>query len=255
MSVFGGYSRYYDLLYRDKDYAGEARYVADLLEQHAPGTRSVIEIGCGTGGHACKLVAAGYYVHGVDMSEGMIEAAEAKRALLEPELAARLRFTRADARSVRLGQRADAVISLFHVMSYQVSNADLNAIFATVRQHLAPGGVFLFDCWYGPAVLTERPAVTIRKLEDADTSVTRTAEPVVDFAANTVEVNYTVLVCDRKTGAVETLRETHRMRYLFTPEIELLLAAQEMSLVAAYEWMTDRPPGPHGWGACFVARG
>lgn len=254
MSVFSAYSRYYDLLYRDKDYAGEARYVFDLLTRHAPGAKHVVEIGCGTGGHARELAALGLDVHGVDMSAGMLEMAEQKRSSLAPELAHRLRFTQGDARTVRLGERADAVISLFHVMSYQTSNADLTAAFATAREHLAEGGVFIFDCWYGPAVLTERPAVRVKRLEDVETSVTRIAEPVMNAAENTVDVNYTVLVHGRNSAANAILRETHRMRYLFGPEIEQLLAAGGMSLVASHEWMSTAAPGLHSWSACFIAR-
>lgn len=255
MSVFAAYSRYYDLLYRDKDYSGEARYVADLMKRHAPGASKVIEIGCGTGGHARELAALGLRVHGVDRSAGMLEAAEAKLDSVEPEVRARMRFTQGDARSVRLYEKADAVVSLFHVMSYQTSNSDLTAAFATVREHLETGGVFIFDCWYGPAVLVERPSVTVKRLEDVAVSITRIAEPTLNSAQNIVDVNYTVLVYDRQTTLVETLRETHRMRYLFRPEIELLLSNNGMSLVTAHEWMTDRPPGPHSWAACFVARG
>ena len=33
MAVFGMYSRYYDLLYRDKDYAGVAAFVLDLIHR------------------------------------------------------------------------------------------------------------------------------------------------------------------------------------------------------------------------------
>lgn len=254
MSVFAAYSRYYDLLYRDKDYAGEARYVFDLLARHAAGATRVVEIGCGTGGHARELAKLGLEVHGVDMSAGMLEAAEAKRTSLPPEIGARVRFTEGDARTVRLGERADAVISLFHVMSYQTSNADLMAAFETAREHLNEGGVFVFDCWYGPAVLTDRPAVRVKRLEDMETSVTRVAEPVLNAAENTVEVNYTVLVHDRKTAVDETLRETHRMRYLFGPEVDLALASNGMSLVASHRWMTEMAPGLSSWSACFVAR-
>jgi len=32
-SVFNAYSRYYDLLYRVKDYLAEAEYIAGLLER------------------------------------------------------------------------------------------------------------------------------------------------------------------------------------------------------------------------------
>ena len=34
MSVFGPYSRYYDLLYGDKDYLAEAKYIDKLIRQY-----------------------------------------------------------------------------------------------------------------------------------------------------------------------------------------------------------------------------
>ena len=255
MTVFAGYSRYYDLLYRDKDYAGEARYVASLIRRHAPEAKALLEMGCGTGAHAIELAELGFDVAGVDMSEGMLEAAEARRSSLAPELVAALEFAQGDARTVRLGRKFDAVISLFHVMSYQTSNVDLAAAFATAREHLEPGGVFVFDCWYGPAVLKQWPSVTEKHLSDDTTDVARRAEPVIHPTEDVVDVNYTVVVTDKVTGASETLRETHRMRYLFTPEIEMALSAAGMSLVDSRGWMTDSPPGFETWGAVFVGRG
>ena len=44
MSVFDGYARYYNLLYRDKDYAAEARHVHDIIQKHASGARSILEL-------------------------------------------------------------------------------------------------------------------------------------------------------------------------------------------------------------------
>ncbi|HXV17836.1 MAG TPA: methyltransferase domain-containing protein, partial [Gemmatimonadaceae bacterium] len=79
MTVFAGYSRYYDLLYRDKDYGAEALYVSQLIKTHSPDAVSIMEIGCGTGAHAAELAELGYNVTGVDMSEGMLEAADARR--------------------------------------------------------------------------------------------------------------------------------------------------------------------------------
>ena len=52
MKVFEEYSKYYDLLYQDKDYEGEVEYIIDLIEKYAPKTASVLELGCGTGKHA-----------------------------------------------------------------------------------------------------------------------------------------------------------------------------------------------------------
>lgn len=255
MTVFAGYSRYYDLLYRDKDYAGEARYVADLIRRHSPQASSIMEIGCGTGAHAAELAALGFTVSGVDMSDGMLESAKARRDDLPEDLQSRMSFSHGDARTVRLGQKFDAVISLFHVMSYQTSNADLAAAFQTAREHLKPGGVFVFDCWYGPAVLRQWPSVTKRHLADDSTVVDRIAEPTIHAESNVVDVNYTVTVTDRVTGATEELRETHHMRYLFSPEIEVALSAAGMTLTDSRAWMSDDRPGFDTWAACFVGRG
>ena len=255
MTVFAGYSRYYDLLYRDKDYAGEAQYIADLVRRHSPDAKSVMEIGCGTGAHASEMARLGFELEGVDMSEGMLEAAEARLSSLDPALASKLSFSRGDARTVRLGRKFDAVISLFHVMSYQTSNDDLAAAFTTAREHLEPNGVFVFDCWYGPAVLRQWPSITEKHLSDEATEVFRRAEPVIHANENTVDVNYTVTVNDKLTRAEEVLKETHHMRYLFTPEIELALETAGMKLVDSRGWMSDDAPGFETWGACFVGRG
>jgi SAM-dependent methyltransferase len=155
-------------------------------------------------------------------------------------------------RSVRLGQTFDVVLSLFHVMSYQRTNADLLAALRTMREHVAPGGLFVFDCWYGPAVLTDRPQTRIKRLEDASIAVTRLAEPVLYPNDNLVDVNYQVFIRDKQSGAVEELRETHTMRYLFAPEVSLLLEAAGLKLTELSEFMSQREPGFSSWNAVFI---
>jgi SAM-dependent methyltransferase len=254
VSVFAGYSRYYDLLYRDKDYAGEAKYIAGLIRRYSPNAKSVMEIGCGTGAHAAGLAQMGFEVSGVDMSEGMLEAADARRSSLSPEIASKLSFSHGDARAVRLYKKFDVVISLFHVMSYQTSNSDLAQSFETAREHVKSGGVFIFDCWYGPAVLRQWPSVTEKNLSDDTIEVHRIATPEIHVNDNIVDVNYDVSVKDHATGVTETLKETHRMRYLFQPEIELAFKTAGMKLIDARAWMSDAPPGVDSWGAVFVGK-
>ena len=147
------------------------------------------------------------------------------------------------------------VISLFHVMSYQTRNEDLIAAFDTVRAHLKPGGIFIFDCWYGPGVLTDRPVVRVKRLEDETCVLTRIVEPTMYPNDNLVELNYQILAQDKESGAFEVVRETHRMRYLFYPEVENIVNESGMSIEAAAEWMTGRDPGFDTWGICFVVRG
>jgi SAM-dependent methyltransferase len=249
MTVFGAYSRYYDLLYKDKDYAGEAAYVRSLIQRHHPHAHSLLDLGCGTGRHALLLAEAGYAVTGVDRSPEMLLAAKA-----QPSVGVPPQFLQGDVRSARLAQEFDVVVSLFHVMSYQVTNEDLRAAFLTAKTHLKADGVFIFDSWYGPTVLTERPSVRTRRLEDEHTLVTRTAQPSSYPNTNTVAVNYTMVVLDKQTGKEEELRETHTMRYLFLPEVQLLLESVGLKLADSHEFFTNRPLGFDTWSSVFVAK-
>lgn len=254
MNVFAHYSRYYDLLYRDKDYAGETAFVAALIQEHVPNAKSVLELGCGTGIHAKMMVERGFEVHGLDNSTEMMKKALSRKHGLTPDKAERLSFSLGDVRTSRFERKFDAVISLFHVMSYQITNEDLLAAMETARVHLSPGGVFIFDCWYGPAVLTDRPELRVKRLEDDLISVTRIAEPVMHPNENVVDVNYQVLVRDKVSNEVQELREMHRMRYLFRPELEQYLYMKGMNVAKFIEWMTGKEPGFDTWGVCFVAR-
>ena len=57
----------------------------------------------------------------------------------------KLTFSLGRIQGLDLHRTFDVVISLFHVMSYQVSNSDIMEAFATARRHLNPGGIFIFD--------------------------------------------------------------------------------------------------------------
>ncbi|MBC7962588.1 MAG: class I SAM-dependent methyltransferase [Steroidobacteraceae bacterium] len=249
MSVFNEYARYYDLLYRDKDYAGETDYINSLIRSHCPAARTVLNLGCGSGRHDRCLVEMGYVVTGVDLSDEMLAAARlsagANRAL---------EYQHGDVRSIRLGKTFDVVVSLFHVMSYQQTNEDLKAAFASAGRHLKPGGVFIFDCWYGPGVLTDRPAVRVKELQDDSISVTRIAKPVMHPNENAVDVNYTVFIRDKQTSSVQEIRETHRMRFLFLPEIRQMLADEGFELLASEEWLTGKPLSFESWSAVCCCR-
>lgn len=253
MPVFNAYSKYYDLLYKDKDYTGEAEYVHNLIQKHTPGAKSILNLGCGTGRHDFLLAEKGYTITGVDISEDMISIAKTHLSTLNLKPST-LSFKQSDIRTVRLNQTFDAVVSLFHVVSYQTRNEDLQATFSTVKTHLKPGGVFIFDCWYGPAVLTDRPSVRIKRLEDEKRSVIRIAEPIMHPNVNIVEVNYQIIVRNKASNELETHHEQHRVRYLFRPEIELFLSHAGFQLLSCREWMTERNPDFKSWSVCFVTK-
>lgn len=254
MDTFGAYGRYYDLLYRDKDYPAEARYIQKLINRYSSDAHSILELGCGTGLHAEQFAELGYKVLGVDSSDSMLERANDRMQQVAPEVASRLNFSAGDVRSFQAGRRFDVVTALFHVVSYQVNDEDLAQTFATAAKHLTPGGIFLFDCWYGPAVLSDPPTERVKRLEDADTRVVRIAEPTMHFNKNLTEVSYEMRVTDLVSGRVEVIREQHWMRYLFGPELALGLQTAGMELVHLGEWMNDSVASERTWNVVAVGR-
>lgn len=254
MTVFGSYARYYDLLYRDKDYSAESQFVSRSIRKHAPRAKTLLELGSGTGMHACLLAQNSFKVHGIDRSEKMLDAAHARRRSLSNELQESVTFSAGDVRKFDLHQTYDAVISLFHVVSYQVTNDDLLSMFQSVASHLSQGGIFLFDYWFGPAVLTDRPTVRIKRLASDAVDVTRIAEPGLNARDSYVDVNYSVFVHDRTSGVTEQLRESHRMRYLFLGEIDLLARACGLEVVESGEWLTGKEPDAGTWSVYSILR-
>jgi SAM-dependent methyltransferase len=255
MNIFSNYARYYNLLYKDKNYAEEAQFIHNLIQASSPAARDILELGCGTGNHAALLADKGYRLLGIDFSDEMLQKANERVSQLPVELASRLDFAQGDIRQVRLSQTFGLVISLFHVISYQITNKDLTSLFNTVRNHLKPGGFFIFDVWYGLAVLNDPPGVRVKRLEDDKTKVYRIAESVIFASENCVDVNYQALIVDKLTNVMEEISETHRMRYLFRPEIELCLEQLNMKIVDCREWLSNQKPDFNTWSVYFIVQG
>lgn len=253
-TVFQEYSNYYDLLNQGKDYARETAYVLELARRQAPtlAHRTILNLGCGTGCHDLHLARHGCRVTGVDRSQTML--AIAKQTAAQADIHPVPAFIQGDITTLRLGERFDLVLSLFHVMSYQTENKALLDAMLTAAAHLAPGGLFIFDFWYGPAVLHEKPLVRVKRVEDERCRIQRITEPVLHENANTVEVNFEVVITDKNDDSRRTLHETHAMRYLFLPEIRALLGQAGFTFLGAEEWLSGRVPGLTTWNVCCVAQ-
>jgi SAM-dependent methyltransferase len=242
-AVFNAYSRYYDLLYRDKDYAAEAEYIAGLLERFGVSGRRLLEFGSGTGKHGRLLAQRGYEVTGIERSAEMVAQAET---------APGFSCQQGDICTVQLGQTFDAVLSLFHVVSYQTTNDAVQAVFARAAEHLELGGLFVFDVWYSSAVYAQRPEVRVKRMVDEGFEITRIAEPVLHPNENRVDVSYTIFARDLASGTVETMTETHPIRHFSLPELDLLAKVNGFAVVGAEEFLTGKRPSEETWGVCLI---
>ena len=178
-------------------------------------------------------------------------AAEKARA---KELSQRVRFQQGDVRNLALSESFDAVICMFAVLSYQTTNEDLFSLLCGARRTLETNGLFVCDFWYGPAVLRQRPDDRSLTIDNNAETVVRKARPAIDVRSNTVDVSYEIQRI-RDCEVIEEIAETHRMRYLFLPELKFFLAQSNFQFLTACPFpRLDDEVSEDDWNVAAIAR-
>jgi SAM-dependent methyltransferase len=251
MSHFKNYAAYYDLVYQDKDYPLESKYVFELIKKYgSKNIKTLLNIGSGTGKHdfCLKKLMPQTAITGIDLSQEMVKIAEANNHFKD------IKFLAKDSRNFNLNKKYDVVTSLFHVISYQTQNSDLDKTFLNVNKHLEKGGLFIFDVWYGPAVLGQKPEKRIKHIENDKFWVERKAAPLHLEQENIVIVNYDISIKDKNTTKTYSIKEKHPMRYFFVPEMAYVLEKNGFQLLKTEESFTKKPATEKTWSACFICK-
>jgi SAM-dependent methyltransferase len=241
---FDRYAAYYGLFNQGKDYRAEADYLDRLIAQYAPGTVEVLELGVGTGGHAKFLQEKGYHITGIEKSPKM--AALARLAGIDCIIG--------DITEVDIGRQFDAVLSIFHVISYLTRQQELVDTFKLTNGHLRPKGIFIFDVWYTDAVEFQRAQPRQKQVDHDGMRVSRLAIPRNYPERKIVEVSYEFSITDREGTEVEQWTEVHPMKHFSTGEISELAASVGFELVGSEETLTGAVPSEQTWGVCYILR-
>ena len=254
MSNFNKYSKYYDLFYEDKDYTNEVKFLLSLAKKNNIDTESILDLGCGTGMHAIDFALNGSNVHGIDLSEPMLEKANALKDSLNEKISTKITYSQGDIRNFKLDTKFDIVFSLFHVVSYLQNNDDTLNAFKSIYDHLNDGGIFIFDYWYGPGVLWQRPSIRSKEIKKDKYIITRDATPVMHFNQSIVDVNYEINIKDTEGNLIDRVKELHEMRYLFKNEIDLLARIAGLQLIESGEWLTANSLSQDCWTAYSILK-
>lgn len=253
MTNFAEYANVYDLLYRDKNYAGEARFVRDLLAAHGAASGGILDLGCGTGLHDIAFAGMGFRMLGVDLSYEMIARAEDRRKSLTPAMQEQMEFRQGDIRRLDCGRIFDAVISLFHVMCYQIEDDDVDCAMRTARRHLPHGAPFVFDFWYGPAIAEDGPQPREKTVRHGPVQIRRVTRPTWLREQNRVIIDYEIEVVKSPASTAAHFKERHVVRYFFVDELDRALRAAGFKPAAWGEWMTTHEPSRESFAAYVVA--
>lgn len=213
------YGRYYDTIYSWRDYEDTCQSLSTLFQNRLKPPRSLLDLGCGTGGHAVLLAQRGYFVVGVDSSADMIRQARenAKREHVDAH------FVVADMRRFRLHRTFEAAFSLFGAFSYLTTDKDVTDTLSAVRSHLVPGGLLVFDTLCAPGNETGIKQ-GYRVAEEGERRAVVFSETETSPATRQIALRLNCLVLD-KNRVVNQFRETHSLRVFAQDEIKQFLDA------------------------------
>ncbi len=108
----------YDSLLRHVDYQEWYEYILSLMKLYAPGARTLLELGCGTGRFGSKFSSAGYSICGIDRSFDMLLIAKT-RAFLN------FRIFCADITAFHTAKKIDFIFSVHDTMNYLVEREEV----------------------------------------------------------------------------------------------------------------------------------
>ncbi|MFB6201237.1 MAG: class I SAM-dependent methyltransferase [Halorhabdus sp.] len=217
----------YDDLYHDKDYEREVERVLSLFASHGHDPNRILDVGCGSGSHAIHLAERGLSVTGVEPSEKM--ATLAREKVRDRGLADNVTIEQTTIEEFSTPETFDAAVAQFNVWGYLTDNTALRRGFRAVKNSLHAECPFVFDTWYGPAVLQIEPDARFKKIELNSGVLYRYARPTMDTERNVVDVEYDVVHVEGDS-VVERGSEIHSLRYFFRPEMEAFCEQTNLEL-------------------------
>lgn len=125
----------------DLEFGGESAKYHFFLEAARQNPGDVLELACGTGLTTLPLAEAGIPITGVDISQTMLDHARVKAK----KQGLPVTFMEADARTFHSDKRFSLIYLTGNAFQAFLNEDDQVALLATVRKHLEPNGVFIFE--------------------------------------------------------------------------------------------------------------
>jgi SAM-dependent methyltransferase len=248
---FDRYAKYYDILYSDKNYNRECDFIENaLLKFSGKKPKKILDIGCGTGNHMTVLLSRGYDVTGIDRSASMVELAENKMRNLS--FNGRVLVNKMS--DFQVDELFDAAICMFASLNYITDTEELARSLANTRKHLKKEALFLFDFWYGPAVLKIEPSARVKIIESNNIKVIRTVTPEMDTFRSLIKTHY-YLVALSGNKVLDELTETHELRYFFPNELDYFAKQSGLEILNYCEFpVLENKPTENTWNVAAIAK-
>lgn len=234
----GRHAELYDLFYASKPYVQEAEFVHRCIIKHGGERRrgkTLLELACGTGSHAIHFAKLGYQITAVDNSPEMLRQAEEKAAKENVHIA----FKELDMRDLSQAPGVyDVVVCLFDSLGYVQTDASLSNVFSGVNARLRDGGLFIFEFWHAPPMLSSHDPVRVRRFPINGGTILRISETTLRPQLSLAEVTYSIYEL-WDDGTYSEIMETHSNRFFTLAEVENYALTYGFSHSAFYAGFQD----------------
>jgi SAM-dependent methyltransferase len=227
-AAYDSWAAYYDLT--DADRAPFIDFYVGLLER---GTRSLLDLGCGTGTITIALSrrlrhgnrgSTARRLVGVDASPEMLRIARARDRSIE--------WILGDMGSPPVEGPFDIVISCFNTLQHLLADEDLAQAFRAVRRVLSPEGTFAFDVYQPNVDYISVPQVDrlARSVTDEDGRRLEIRESTeYDSLSRILTIDWRLCVAGEQDRP-PLARTRFALRQYFAADVERLLAAASLSI-------------------------
>lgn len=240
MEAYSALASEYDRLMDDVDYNLWAEYINGLIGRACA---RVFEAACGTGNIACRLQSFGHHVTAADSSDAMLRVAAQKAR----GAGCAVTFVRQDMRSIKVGNKADAVVCACDGPNY-LDEDGLRGFAASAYAALAAGGALLFDI----GTRARLAAMDGQVYFDERDETACIWQNTYDAAAHTLTMDVTLFV---REGALYAKRcETHVQYAHELQRVGAMLREAGFSRVEVFAWPSRLPCAQDTQRAQFVCR-
>jgi SAM-dependent methyltransferase len=237
------YSKYYNLVYENKNYKSEVNYIIKILGSRIKKIKYILELGSGTGAHAYFLLKRGFNLTCVEQSRDMIQNFKVKSKSVK--------IINKDLKTIKLKKNFDLVLSMFHVINYMIKNKDLVSFFKVASSHLNSGGFLLFDTWYYPAVKYNRPKITKKIFKDKNFKIYRKATPK-KLDKKIYKIKYDINILNLNNSKKSNFTEVHRIRPFDIAELDKVSKKFNFKKINNYAFLKKTTPNKNNWGAVLI---
>ncbi len=207
----------YDLITKGKNYAGGAAQVGGIVDCHAPGAGSLLDVGCGTGAHLGHLRTR-FTVKGLDFSAAMLDIARDRLGDVP--------LHQGDPWTFRLGRTFDVVTCLSGSIGYMRTTDELAEAARTLTHHVRDGGLLVVEPWITPDVFSEGDLVCDIDVE-GPVKFSRMYQTRLDDRLSVYDIHYVAADAD----GVRSFRQYQELGLFTRAEYEAAFASAGLTLV------------------------